>query len=386
MKILLVNYEYKPQCGGAGLGTYNLAYSLNKMGHEVSIIVGWDYKFGNPEIIPGVNTYIIKLKKKNIHQSTAVGLLKFVIKGIAEIRKITTAKQFDIIQFYFSVPTGILKFGIKGNIPYVVSLRGMDIPGFRNDKYRFISNITRGINRNVINDATAVTSLSKEAGDIFLRFMPGASVTIIPNSVDYEQYVQKTDYKKEIRRFVAVSRLTGFKKLDLMIEAFSRIHEKYPQVTLDIYGEGKDRIMLESQIEKLKAQDYVKLKGYANRQKLIELLPRYDVFSLMSIGDSFGIVFIEAMSCGLPILCARAGGPVDIVRHGESGILVEPDNIEDTIRGIEYCINHADKMEAFGREGRKMVEEKYSRESIAMHHIELYSKILKEDKETLFAK
>lgn len=51
--------------------------------------------------------------------------------------------NFDVIQFYCSVPIGILKFGIKGNIPYVISLRGMDIPGFRNDRYKLLSEIQR---------------------------------------------------------------------------------------------------------------------------------------------------------------------------------------------------------------------------------------------------
>ena len=70
MKILLVNYEYKPQCGGAGLGTYNMARTFCSMGHKVSLLIGWDYTYGQPQIIEGMDTYVIKTKKKNIHQST----------------------------------------------------------------------------------------------------------------------------------------------------------------------------------------------------------------------------------------------------------------------------------------------------------------------------
>lgn len=377
MKILLVNYEYKPQCGGAGLGTYNMAKMFAQMGHEVTLLIGWDYKFGEPEIIDGVDAHLIKIRKKNIHQSTPQGMLSFVAKGLKLINRITRKESFDIIQFYFSVPTGILKYGIYGEIPYVISLRGMDIPGFRNDKYKALSEFTKRINHAVTKNAAAVTCLSAEAGKYFEKFSPDTEITIIPNAVDYNQYKTKEEYSNQVRKFVAVSRLTGFKNLDLMIKAFAKIHEKNDDVILDIYGEGKEQENLEKIIEELNAKDYVSLKGYADREKLIRVLPEYDCFSLMSVGDSFGIVFIEAMSVGLPIVCAKAGGPIEIIIEGETGIFAEPNNLQDTVEKIEYCINHPEEMRRMGINGRKRVEECYSMESVAIQHIELYKKIIK---------
>lgn len=376
MKILLVNYEYKPQCGGAGLGTYNMAKAFRKMGHDVSILIGWDYKYGVPEEIEGISTRVIKVKKKNIHQSTPSGLLKFVLMGMVKINQITRKEKFDIIQFYFSVPTGILKFAIHGKIPYVISLRGMDIPGFRNDKYKALSVITKGINYAVTKKAVAVTSLSAEAGKYFADFAPDIKIDVIPNAVDYEMYHAKEKYSKEVCKFVAVSRLTGFKNLDLMIKAFARVHEKYPQIILDIYGEGREQEALAQLIEELNAREYIALRGYADRNKLVKVLPEYDVFSLMSIGDSFGIVFIEAMSAGLPVICAKAGGPVEIILDGETGLFVKPDNLEDTVKIIEYCIENPEMMEQMGRNGRKRVEEYYSIKSVADQHIRLYEKCI----------
>lgn len=376
MKILLVNYEYKPQCGGAGLATYNMAYMFQKMGHEVTLLIGWDYTYGKPDMIEGVDTHIIKTKKKNIHQSTAQGMLSFVLKGTWEIRKMTSQKHYDMIQFYFSVPTGILKYGIRNNVPYVISLRGMDIPGFRKDKYKILSMLTRKINRAVVKGAAAVTSLSMEAGRYFTEFSPETHITVIPNAVDYEQYCPKQIYRDKITRFVAVSRLTEFKNLDLMIKAFAEIHDNYPDVILDIYGEGREREKLQQLIVDLEADAYVTLQGYADRAKLIEVLPQYDVFSLMSIGDSFGIVFIEAMSVGLPIICAKAGGPIEIIKDGETGLFASPDDLEDTKRVIKYCIEHPDKMREFGCNGRKVVEKEYSRENVARQHIDLYKSLL----------
>ncbi|MDE7131852.1 MAG: glycosyltransferase family 4 protein [Lachnospiraceae bacterium] len=373
---MLVNYEYKPQCGGAGLGTYNMAKAFQQMGHNVTLLIGWDYKYGQPEILNNVDTYIIKTKKKNIHQSTALGLLKFVIAGLFKINQITRKKHIDIIQFYFSVPTGILKYGIHKKIPYVISLRGMDIPGFRNDKYKLLSKLTRSINYSVVKSAVAVTSLSAAAGKYFTEFAPDIRLDIIPNAVEYEMYHVKKDYAKQISKFVAVSRLTGFKNLDLMIQAFVKIHENYPSVILDIYGEGRERENLEQLIKLCQAESFIKLKGYANRQKLVEVLPEYDVFSLMSIGDSFGIVFIEAMSVGLPVICAKAGGPEEIVLDHETGMFAKPNDLEDTVQVIEFCIQNPELMEEMGKKGRKRVEECYSVVGVAKKHIDLYERCL----------
>lgn len=81
MNILLVNYEYKPQCGGAGFATYNLAKELGNQGHHVELIIGWDYRFGIPEHLSGVPMYVVKLRKKSVHESSPVGVLGFIIKG-----------------------------------------------------------------------------------------------------------------------------------------------------------------------------------------------------------------------------------------------------------------------------------------------------------------
>lgn len=305
--------------------------------------------------------------------------MKFVVAGLFRINQITRKKDIDIIQFYFSVPTGILKYGIHKKIPYVVSLRGMDIPGLHKDKYKLLSILTGGINYQVAKSAVAVTSLSVSAGKYYTDFAPDIKLDVIPNAVEYEMYQVKRKYAEQVSKFVAVSRLTGVKNLDLMIRAFIRIHEKYPAVILDIYGEGREKENLEQLIALYQAEEYIKLKGYANQKKLVEVLPQYDVFSLMSIGDSFGLAYIEAMSVGLPVICAKAGGPIEIILDHETGLFAKPNDLEDTVRVIDFCVRNPGLMEEMGKKGRKRVEECYSIGGVAKQHIALYKRCLNRD-------
>ena len=82
MKILLVNYEYKGQGGGAGQQMYYLARALRDFGHDVSLLIGWDDRLGVPELLDGANTHIVKHKRKNVQLSSPLGMLFFVIRGL----------------------------------------------------------------------------------------------------------------------------------------------------------------------------------------------------------------------------------------------------------------------------------------------------------------
>ena len=381
MKILLVNYEYKGQGGGAGQHTYYMARAFRDMGHEVSLLIGWDSNFGSPVIFEDVSTYIIKYRKKNIQLSTPIGLLMFVLKGIFSIRRLTSRFVFDIIMFYFSVPTGILKFGICGRIPYVISLRGMDIPGLQKDRNSILRVLTSLLNRHVTAKAKIVTSLSNEAALAYERFSTTIAPVVIPNAVDCGSYNVKKAYSDKIRRFVTISRLVSFKRLDLLIDAIILLKRAYPEISLDIYGDGYLSTELQKHIEDNNANDYVNLKGYVDKMILCGTLCEYDVFILLSNADSFGQVFIEAMSCGLPVVAANAGGPKDIVINDVTGLLVKQDCLDDTIMKVKYCIENPEKMASFGINGRKRVEETYCIKDIAQKHIELFHYAIINNKE-----
>ena len=374
MKILLVNYEYKPQCGGAGFATYNLAKELYEQGHHVELLVGWDYRFGNPEILKDVPTYIVALKKKSVHESSPIGVLGFVIKGMPLISKLTKKNDYDIIQFFFSVPTGLLKYWIKRKVPYICSLRGIDVPSARKDKYAFLRNILNIVNKDIVSKAAAVTALSNELAGWFNNTYPEIPVQVIPNGLNYKLFVPKKQYSREIKKFVTVARLIRCKNIELSMQAFKKVHELYPDITLDIIGDGYLHAELNSPIRTEAMSGYICLKGYVDSSEIAVRLCEYDLFYLLTVADSFGQVFIEAMACGLPVICADIGGPKEIVVDDVTGIKVIPDDVDSAAEALKYAILHPDKMQMYGENGYQRVLSEYSIESVAKKHIDLYQK------------
>lgn len=374
MKILLVNYEYKPQCGGAGLATYNLAKELCQLGHKVSLVIGWDHRFGEPEIIPGVDTHVISLKKKGMLESSPKGILQFLIKGYGTIFLLSRKEKYDIVQFFFSIPTGLLKFALKRNIPYICSLRGMDVPSKeRHDKFSNMIQKLEFLNRRIVNGASAITVLSSHQKECIQQVYPRLDVNVIPNGVSFEGIIPKESYSPRVRRFILTGRFIECKNIELTMHAFQKVHEQYPDILLDIYGDGYLKEHFENIIAEEHMSEYIHLKGYLEQKKLFELMPDYDVFILLTVGDSFGQVFTEAMACGLPVICANIGGPVDIVSDMETGLHVCPNDLQASIDAIIYMIENPKQTELFGKQGKLKAQKVFSMRGIAQRHLDLYS-------------
>lgn len=378
MNILLVNYEYKPQCGGAGFATYNLAKEFTRQGHHVELMIGWDDRFGQPELLEGVKTYVVKLRKKSVHESSPLGVLGFILKGMPLISTLTKKNYYDVIQFFFSVPTGLLKYGIKNNIPYVCSLRGIDVPSARKDKYAFLRNILNMVNKDIVKNASAVMALSNELAGWFHNAYAEIPVEVIPNGVDYTLFSCKEEYSQSIERFVTVARLIECKNIELSMRAFKKVHEIYPKIALDIIGEGYLHEQLEKVIHEEKMEGYICLKGYTDPKVIASTLKEYDLFYLLTVADSFGQVFVEAMACGLPVICADIGGPKEIVVDGVTGLKTLPNDEKSTIEALEYAIQHPDVMKKYGESGYERVLKEYSIESVAKKHLEVYHNVIKE--------
>ena len=200
---------------------------------------------------------------------------------------------------------------------------------------------------------------------------------VIPNGLDCTLFSRKEQYSEKIKKFVTVTRLIECKNIELSMRAFKKVHEMHPDITLDIIGEGYLRKSLEKVIREEEMTEYICLKGYMEPTEIAAKLKEYDLFYLLTIADSFGQVFIEAMACGLPIICADIGGPKEIVVNGVTGLSVVPNDEESTVKALEYAIRHPKVMKEYGENGYQRVVNEYSIESVARKHIEVYSRVIK---------
>lgn len=149
-------------------------------------------------------------------------------------------------------------------------------------------------------------------------------ITVIPNPLTSPCKEQSTLNEKKV---IAVGRLEYQKNFQSLIKAWTHVAKKHPEWQLEIWGEGSKRVELENLIAKLNLKKHVFLKGYT--YDIQSQMLKASIFTLSSIFEGFGLVIVEAMSCGLPVVSyACPCGPKDIITEGEDGFLV---NVNDEL-------------------------------------------------------
>lgn len=157
-----------------------------------------------------------------------------------------------------------------------------------------------------------------------------------------------------------VGRLSEQKAQYLLLDAFAKVIRMagIPPLRLLIAGEGELRGRIEQDIAKLNIGNRVSLLG--NRSDIGDLMAASDIFVLSSRWEGLGIVLIEAASVGLPLVSFKVGGVVEVVRHDETGFLVEPEDTDELARSLAALIRDRRLRERMGQAGRRLYAERFT--------------------------
>ena len=375
MNILILNYEFPPMGGGAGKATYNLAAELARLGHQVDVLTSKIKGQPATEKLDGFTVYRVMSWRKGIHDCGFRGAFTYVLFAIIKFLRLTQKNKYDAIHYFFGLPTGFLSLlpGPHKKIPYFISLRGSDVPGY--DKYnkslQKVHQLLIPLTRKIWKDAEQVIALSESLKDTALMTAPSQKIHVIPNGVDPLFLIPRPfqDKKRNGFRMITVARLVERKGIQDVLKALAQLQDS--DISLLIVGTGNYESRLKKLCEDLSLQNVVSFYGCCRPQKLPELLIQHDVFILTSLAESFGTAFIEAMACGLPIIGSNTGGISDFVGE-ENGILIHPRDIGQIKQAIITLKKSHHLRIHMQLANRKKIIENYSWENVAKQHIELY--------------
>lgn len=293
---------------------------------------------------------ILSVKRLNLNLSYE--MYKKAIYKLYKIYEKENGKP-DIIFAQSVLPAGLgaLYISEKENIPFVVHEHSTQVM----KQYEKHSNI-------VIGKANGYYAVSNNVKD-FLKKRNRKDTIVIPNYIDTKRFSYKPNKSKDKFILINICNFFKVKSLDTLLKALRIVIDKYKikNIELNIIGTGEYESFYKGICKDLNLNNYVSFKGFIDNNKLPNIISSSNVLCVSSKLETFCIPIVEAMSCGLPCISTKCGGPEEIINES-NGLLVPVDNPEEYAKAIVYMYNNINKYDP--KIIRKYVNSRYDKEVV----------------------
>lgn len=362
MRILLCNYEYPPLGGGGGVISAQLAEELANR-HEITVLTSKASGLADTSEINGVA--IIRVPVLFRHEKAVASfasMLSYLPAGLRTGKRLLRRAPFDIVNTHFVLPTGPVGHGLarEAHVPNVLSVHGGDLydPSKWTSPHRHAP--LRWWIRNLLRHADAVVAQSSNTvRNIKEYYAPEIACLQIPLGIKRPR--SGTASRREYGfndsdvLLVTVGRLVARKAVDQLISVIEAL--KAEPVRLLIIGEGPQEAAIRERVRQLHVAHKVCFLGHVEEQQKFRILRMSDIFVSTSQHEGFGLVFLEAMACGLPIVCYDEGGQTDFLKPGKTGYVSPLNSVEAFVSSCSALIKDQEARRRMGRENLRLVED-----------------------------
>jgi glycosyltransferase involved in cell wall biosynthesis len=210
--------------------------------------------------------------------------------------------------------------------------------------------------------------------DISMELKKRNHFTIYNALPDYIQIREKEKTFSDNIMLGVVSRLETIKGMDLVIPAFARIKNEYPEIKLMIVGDGSLSAVMKQQAKDLEVEKDIMWYGRQEQDKLQALYEQIDILLMPSRSEGFGLTAIEGMACGCVVVASDTGGLPEVVLDKKTGLLHQPESVEDIVSKAGYLIKDKDVLKCYSQFAVEHVKQ-FGFDKYALLFNNLYSKI-----------
>ncbi len=386
MRILNINYEYPPVGGGGGIGNARIVSELSKR-HRIDVITShFDglarfSQEGNVEI-----HRVTVLARREKATASLASLVTFPPSAIIRCLGSLRSNQYDLVHSYFAIPSGVAGLLIAKalGIPHVLTIIGGDIYDPTKPLSPHHHRIFRSVVSTVLDHSDRIVAISQDvkqrAQDYYAVRKPievinlGLLATSLATSADNGPKTKAAESDNEFV-MVTVGRLVKRKGIDTFLHALSLLPN--PNYRAIIIGEGPERAMLQLLAHKLGLDDKVEFTGFISEDRKCRYLSEASAFVLPSVHEGLGLVYLEAMQWGLPVIAGNVGGQNDFLTDGETGFLVAPGNPQELANKITLLMQDPQCVQIMGKRNREIADS-FSASKIASCYEKLYQDTLRD--------
>jgi glycosyltransferase involved in cell wall biosynthesis len=383
MHILLINYEYPPIGGGAATATASIAGHLTSLGHSVTVLTS---QFGDLKgTIREGDVRVVRCPaiRKYPDRSDILEMLSFLISAGLMLGSVIRRNRIEAAIVFFSFPCGPLGLWglMRGNVPYIISLRGGDVPG-NEASLAPLHRLLTPLRRLIFTKSIAVVANSPGLKEMSERSDP-FQVQTIPNGVDTD-YFYPLENRDETGHhsvaFLFVGRFQTAKNLFYLLDQVASLkHSEVGAFVLHLVGDGPQNNDLRAHAKKMGIADCLVWHGWVDKDSLREIYRGADCLVNPSLCEGMPNVVLEAMACGLPIIASRVPGNDSVVRPGETGWLFDLDRPDAFRKALREMMENRERASRMGQKGRAWVVDDFSWRRVAQAYADLFSTSAQED-------
>jgi glycosyltransferase involved in cell wall biosynthesis len=363
MNILVICHEFPPVGGGTGNAAMHIGRELAK-NHAVTVLTSSGLRLPRREEKDGLTIVRTSGLRRRIYGMSPLELLIFTLSAIPSAIKLHRQKHIDGCLAFHGVPAAWVSLALWKfcRVPYVVSLRGVDVPGFLPKRFDRLHQLVIRLTRLSWHNARRVVANSQGLKDLAERTaLPiGVEVDVIPNGVDLEFYRPAASKKiTPVRKALFAGRITEQKGLIYLLEALGgRTMEFQSRLGVEIVGDGDLKISLERLAQKLGLDSIVSFYPRLSREELLKKYQSSCFFILPSLAEGMSNVILEAMACGLPVAATAIDANAELVREGINGFLFPPRDAAALGRLLARIAQmDEEQLSAMGRTSRECVKD-----------------------------
>lgn len=375
LSLLMLNYEFPPIGGGAGNAHLCLlSQYANNTDLKADVLTSApESGLVKEKFSENITIYKVGVHKKNLHYWRKIEVLEWLLKAQFYYRRLLRENDYDLVHAFFGFPTGWLCYRSANKLPYVISLRGSDVPGY-NIRLGVDYKLMAALFRKIWSGASAVVANSKGLRSLALKFMPGLDITVIPNGVDIEKFhpSEKQNLTKPIQ-VLTVCRLIRRKRIVLLIGAVDQAKKLGLDIQLNIAGEGNLMSQLQRLANELKVADNVTFMGRVPAERMPQLYRDNSVFVMSSAHEGMSNAMLEAMASGLPIITTRCEGVEELI--ADNGIVVEKAQPTQIAKAIKKLADNRQAYKRMSIAARNRAK-KLGWNSVAKEYQNRYNKVL----------
>ena len=332
------------------------------------------------EFVDGVEVQRIPVLRQRREYCSIPEMGTFLLSGLWH--SLFQVREFkpDVVHVFFGIPDGPIGWALKRiyGLPYLISLRGADVPSEEVKRFAKQYKILRPFIRWLWYDTDALVAVSNGLRDYALETTPDLPIQVISNAIELAEFTppQHRDHQGPVRLLFA-GRLSAAKSIDTLLETADCLNERgINNFELHLVGDGERRSHLERLTVERGLTKQVRFLGWVDRDKIVDIYRRADLYVTATTWEGMPNSVLEGMACGLPVVATRASGLKELVREGGNGYLIDVNDTATFTDRLAELINNPYERQRMGKESRKIAEREFDWVHIAKQYVEIYEKLI----------